>query len=285
MSRDEGADGDEGVSRPGSRGVPDGVGRVLVAIPTYDEATTLPATVGRLRAAVPQADVLVVDDASPDGTGEVADALAGEDSAVHVLHRPGKEGLGAAYVAGFRWALAAGYDVVVEMDADGSHQPEELSRLLGALAGPTRPDLVLGSRWMAGGRVLDWPWHRMVLSRAGNTYTRVALGLPLRDATGGFRAYRAGTLAGLPLGEVASHGYCFQVDMAWRVHRAGGTVCEVPITFVERTEGRSKMSNRIVGEALVRVTVWGLRHRWGQVWRGLSTGVRGRRRVGSDPVR
>ncbi len=253
------------------------MGRLLVVIPTYDEATTVPVTVARLRTTVPRADVLVVDDASPDGTGEVADGLAAADPAVHVLHRTAKEGLGAAYVAGFRWALKAGYDVVVEMDADGSHRAEDLPRLLAALAEPSRPALVLGSRWIAGGRVLDWPWHRMVLSRAGNTYTRIALGLPLADATGGFRAYRAEVLAGLPLGEVASHGYCFQVDMAWRLHQAGGPIREVPITFVERTEGRSKMSNRIVAEALVRVTVWGVGHRWGQVRRALGGTARRRR--------
>jgi len=245
-------------------------GRVLVVIPTYDEAMTLPGIVGRLRAAVQVADVLVVDDASPDGTGRIADGLAAADGAVHVLHRPGKQGLGVAYVAGFRWALDRGYDVVVEMDADGSHQPEELPLLLEAFSGPGAPDLVLGSRWVPGGRVEQWPWHRALLSRGGNTYTRLALGLPLADATGGFRAYRAGALAQMHLDDVASHGYCFQVDMAWRVHQAGGVIREVPIRFVERIEGRSKMSRRIVGEALMRVTVWGVQQRWSQV-RGVAT--------------
>lgn len=247
------------------RGVP---GRTVVVVPTYDEAATLPATLARLRAAVPEADVLVVDDASPDGTGRIADRAAGSDPGVHVLHRTGKLGLGSAYVAGFRWALDQGYDVVVEMDADGSHQPEELPRLLGALDAESSLSLVLGSRWVPGGRVVNWPRRREVLSRGGNTYTRVLLGLPLADATGGFRAYRATALRGLALEDVASQGYCFQVDMAWRVVRAGGTVLEVPICFVERTKGRSKMSRAIVVEALWRVTAWGVRRRLGQL-RGL----------------
>lgn len=236
--------------------------RVLVVVPTYQEAESLPGVVRRLRAAVPTADVLVVDDASPDGTGQLADAMAAADRAVHVLHRPGKEGLGVAYVAGFRWALERGYDVVVEMDADGSHLPEQLPDLLERVPDA---DLVIGSRWVPGGSVERWPWHRQALSRGGNTYTRLALGLPVADATAGFRAYRAGTLARMHLDEVSSHGYCFQVDMAWRTHLAGGTIREVPIRFVERVEGRSKMSRRIVGEALVNVTVWGAQHRWGQV--------------------
>ena len=246
--------------------------RVLVIIPTYDEAVTLPVTLRRLRCAVPDADALVVDDASPDGTGAIADGLARTDDAVHVLHRTGKQGLGSAYVAGFRWALDRGYDVVVEMDADGSHQPEELPRLLAALEAPVRgevpgvaPDLVIGSRWVPGGRVENWPRHRELLSRGGNTYTRLAIGLPLRDATAGFRAYRADVLRRIPLGEVASQGYCFQVDMDVRVHEAGGRIVEVPIRFVERTEGHSKMSRDIIAEALVRVTYWGLRRRVRQV--------------------
>lgn len=246
--------------------------RVLVIIPTYDEAVTLPVTLARLRSAVPDADALVVDDASPDGTGAIADGLARTDDAVHVLHRTGKQGLGSAYVAGFRWALDRGYAVVVEMDADGSHQPEELPRLLEALDSPVpgeapeeTPDLVIGSRWVPGGRVENWPRHRELLSRGGNTYTRLAIGLPLRDATAGFRAYRADVLRRIPLGEVASQGYCFQVDMDVRVHEAGGRIVEVPIRFVERTEGHSKMSRDIIAEALVRVTYWGVRRRVRQV--------------------
>ncbi|RYV50697.1 polyprenol monophosphomannose synthase [Pengzhenrongella frigida] len=229
--------------------------RTVVIIPTYNERDALPVTLARVRAAVPDADVLVVDDGSPDGTGQLADRAAADDAGVHVLHRASKLGLGQAYVAGFTWALARGYEVVVEMDADGSHRAEDLPRLLAALPDA---DLVLGSRWVPGGRVVNWPTHRQLLSRGGNTYTRLMLGFPLRDATGGFRAYRAPLLASLDLGAVASHGYCFQVDMAWRVLRAGGRVVEVPITFVEREQGTSKMSREIVVEALVRITSWGV---------------------------
>lgn len=236
---------------------------VLVVVPTYDERETLPGTVARLRGAVPEADVLVVDDGSPDGTGQVADRIAAADPRVAVLHRPGKQGLGTAYVAGFRLALERGYDVVVEMDADGSHQPEELPRLLDALDDDVA--LVIGSRWVPGGSVVHWPRRRALLSRAGNAFTRVVLGLDVRDATAGFRAYRADALRSVDLGAVASQGYCFQVDMAWRVAQSGGVVREVPIRFVERVEGRSKMSRAIVVEALVRVTGWGVAHRAQQI--------------------
>ncbi len=234
----------------------DDVGRVLVIVPTYDERDNLRPIAQRLFAAVPSADLLVVDDGSPDGTGELADELVREDPRAHVLHRAQKAGLGAAYTAGFRWARERGYDVVVEMDADGSHSPEQLPRLLTALGDA---DLVLGSRWVPGGQVVNWPASRELLSRGGNAYTRRVLGLPLQDATGGFRAYRRTVLDALPLGEVASHGYCFQVDLAWQTWRAGFRVVEVPITFVERVRGESKMSRAIVLEALCRVTWWGLR--------------------------
>jgi dolichol-phosphate mannosyltransferase len=238
------------------------LGRILVIIPTYNERENLPLIIARLRAAVPQAEILVADDNSPDGTGEVADRLAQDDPAIHVLHRAGKQGLGAAYLAGFAWALEHGYDVAVEMDADGSHQPEELPRLLDALR---NADLVLGSRWVPGGQVRNWPRSREILSRGGNTYTRLALGIPLRDATGGYRAFRRSALEALDLAGVESQGYCFQVDLAWRAVQAGLRVAEVPITFVEREIGDSKMSQRIVTEALWRVTVWGARHRAAQV--------------------
>ena len=237
-------------------------GRVLVAIPTYNEAPSVEKIVGRVRASVPAAHVLVIDDGSPDGTGEVADRLADIDDHVHVLHRTAKRGLGAAYVAGFRWALDRGYDAVVEMDADGSHQPEELPRLLAALDGA---DLVLGSRYVAGGRVENWPRRREILSRGGNIYTQLMLGVPLRDTTGGFRVFRATTLLRIDLDDVASQGYCFQVDLAWRAVLADLRVVEVPITFVEREEGTSKMNGAIVREALWRVTQWGVRHRLGQL--------------------
>jgi len=238
-----------------TEGGPGPQGRVLVVVPTYDERLNLEPVVERVRRAVPTADVLVVDDASPDGTGEIADGLAAEDRQVHVLHRVGKQGLGSAYLSGFGWGLQRGYDVLVEMDADGSHQPEQLPDLLAALEDA---DLVLGSRWVPGGSVVNWPRSRELLSRGGNTYVRVALGLGLRDATGGFRAFRRETLDKLDLDAVASQGYCFQVDLARRAVSQGLRVVEVPIEFVEREHGVSKMSGAIVREALWRVTVWGL---------------------------
>ena len=230
------------------------LGKPVVVIPTYNERENLPLIVERLRRAVPDADVLIVDDNSPDGTGILADGLAATDDSVHVLHRTSKAGLGAAYLAGFAEALRRGYGVVVEMDADGSHQPEQLPALLTALADA---DLVLGARWIPGGGAVNWPWHRELLSRGGNLYTRLMLRMPLHDATGGFRAFRASTLRGIDLDSVLSQGYCFQVDLAWRAVQRGYRVVEVPITFIERTAGQSKMSQRIVVEALWRVTVWG----------------------------
>ena len=237
---------------------PDSLGRVLVIILTYNEIENLRPIVERVRTSVPAAHILVADDNSPDGTGRLADELAAADDHVHVLHRLGKEGLGAAYLAGFAWGIEAGYDVLVEMDADGSHQPEQLPSLLAALADA---DLVLGSRWVKGGRVVNWPRSRELLSRAGNLWARIALGIKLRDATGGYRAFRRETLLGLGLNNVASAGYCFQVDLAWRGLKAGYRVVEVPIIFVERERGDSKMSRKIVVEALLLTTWWGLAHR------------------------
>jgi dolichol-phosphate mannosyltransferase len=234
------------------------VGRVLVIIPTYDERENIESIVSRLRTSVPEAEVLVADDASPDGTGEIADRLAAADDHVHVLHRTGKEGLGAAYVAGFRWGIEHGFDVLVEMDADGSHRPEELPRLLTALEDS---DLVIGSRWVRGGRVENWPKKREVLSRGANTYSRLLLGFGVHDSTGGFRAYRAATLSKIGIDDVMSQGYCFQVDLTLRTVRAGLRVTEVPITFVERTHGASKMSRDIMVEAFLRLTQWGLERR------------------------
>jgi dolichol-phosphate mannosyltransferase len=244
----------------------DPIGRVLVVIPTYNEALTIRAAVEGVRATVPDADLLVVDDGSPDGTGAIADALAASDGQVNVLHRPRKDGLGAAYVAGFEWGLDRGYGTLVEMDADGSHRPGELPALLSALV---HADLVLGSRYVPGGQVVNWPRRREVLSRGGNLYTRLALGVPLRDVTGGFRSYRASALRRLDLHTVSSQGYCFQVDLAWRAVRAGMRVVEVPITFVERVEGTSKMSGAIVREALWQVTRWGVERRVEQVRRAV----------------
>jgi len=233
--------------------------RVLVIVPTYNEADNLPIIVSAVQQHQPSVDVLVVDDNSPDGTGDIADRLAA-DPRVHVLHRPGKQGLGAAYLQGFAWGLARDYDVLVEMDADGSHDPAQLGDLLGAV--DAGADLVLGSRWVPGGRVLNWPRRRLLLSRGGNLYTRLALQLPLRDITGGYRAYRRSTIETIGLDDIASQGYCFQVDMVRRTAAAGMTVREVPITFVERIRGESKMSGGIVREALWRVTVWGVQQRW-----------------------
>ena len=245
-----------------------GHGRVVVVVPTYNERENLAWIVGRLRAATPQADVLVVDDGSPDGTGRLADELAAEDPQVTVLHRAEKAGLGAAYLHGFRVALERGYDVVGEMDADGSHQPEQLPSMLAAL---DHADLVIGSRWVKGGSVVNWPLHRKALSVGGNIYTRALLGMPVHDATAGYRAYRSSTLRTIGLRDVASEGYCFQVDLTRRAVARGLRVREVPITFVEREIGDSKMSGSIMRESLQRITVWGLQHRADQLRRASGT--------------
>jgi dolichol-phosphate mannosyltransferase len=244
------------------------LGRVVMVVPTYNEADNLEWIVGRLRAVQPTVDVLVVDDGSPDGTGEVADRLAGADSAVHVLHREEKAGLGAAYLAGFAWALAAGYDVIGEMDADGSHQPEQLGGLLAAL---DDADLVIGSRWVPGGSVVNWPLRRELLSRGGNLYVRLLLGIEVRDATAGFRLFRRSALEKIDLSSVQSTGYVFQTDLVTRCLRAGLVVREVPIEFVERVRGDSKMSGAVATESLRRITRWGLRERRDQVRRAVGS--------------
>ena len=243
--------------------------RVCICVPTYDEADNIRSIVARIRAAVPTADVLVLDDNSPDGTGQIADELAAADPQVHVLHRAGKEGLGPAYLAGFAWARERGYDAVVEIDADGSHLPEQLPALLAAAE---HADLVIGSRWVPGGSVRNWPAHRRALSVGANTYARLALGIPVRDSTAGFRVYRLAALASMDTHEVASQGYCFQVDLTLRALDRGLTVVEVPIDFVEREVGTSKMSDSIVREAAVRVGQWGLQRR-GRQLRGLGESV------------
>lgn len=225
----------------------------LVIIPTFNEAENLPGVLHRVRAA--GAEVLVVDDDSPDGTGVLADQLAVRDTGIHVLHRADKSGLGTAYREGFAWGLARNYDTLVELDGDGSHQPEQLGRLLDRI--PVA-DMVIGSRWVPGGAVVNWPPRRALLSRAGSLYARVALGLPFRDVTGGYRAYSTEALRRIDLGTVTSQGYCFQIDMLLHAHRAGLRIHEVPITFVEREFGVSKMSARIVREAVLNVTLWGL---------------------------
>ncbi len=234
-------------------------GRVLVIIPTYNERQNLPLIVKRVRASVPDAHILVADDNSPDDTGVLADAMAAADDQLHVLHRPGKQGLGAAYLDGFRWGIEHDFDVLVEMDADGSHQPEQLPLMLERVAAGA--DLAIGSRWVPGGSVVNWPRSRSVLSQGGNLYTRLALGIPIQDATAGYRAFRREALEKMQLTDVESQGYCFQVDLTWRAVQAGLRIDEVPITFVERAHGTSKMSRAIVLEALWRVTQWGARRR------------------------
>ncbi len=232
---------------------------VLVIIPTYNELSGLPKIVGRLRQVLPAADLLIVDDSSPDGTGELADQLASKDSAIVVLHRDAKQGLGRAYLAGFSLALDKGYQFIVEMDADGSHDPAELIQML-ELA-ENGADLVLGSRWVPGGSVANWPWIRRFISKSGNRYARWVLNSRIRDLTSGFRIYRAQTLRRISLDSVSSQGYCFQIELAWRAERRGMTVIEHPIRFVERVDGKSKMHAGIVAEALLKVTWWGISRR------------------------
>ena len=230
-------------------------GRTVIIMPTYNERQNLEIIAGRVRESVPEADLLVVDDNSPDGTGDLADKLAETDQHIQVMHRTEKAGLGRAYVAGFSWALERGYDVIVEMDADGSHRPEDLPSLLAALADA---DAVIGSRYVPGGTVVNWPKSREFLSRGANIYNRLMLGVSVKDATGGFRAYRAATLRKIDLNNIESAGYCFQIDMTLRVLQAGLKLIEVPITFVERERGKSKMSNAVIREAFFRVAQWGI---------------------------
>ena len=230
--------------------------KIVVCIPTYNERENLPLIIDRLCTANPDVNALVIDDGSPDGTGALADEMAASDSRIAVLHRTEKAGLGAAYRAGFARAIADGADAIVEMDADGSHAPEQLPALLAALPAA---DLVLGSRWVRGGAVRNWPLHREILSRGGNLYARLLLRVPIHDITGGYRVFRVNTLHSIDYANVASQGYVFQVDMAYRVLNAGMRVVEVPIVFVEREFGVSKMSQRIVREAMWQVTKWGLR--------------------------
>lgn len=230
-------------------------GRVVIVMPTYNERQNLEIIAGRIREAVPDADLLVVDDNSPDGTGDLADKLAERDARVQVMHRTEKAGLGRAYVAGFTWALDGGYDLIVEMDADGSHRPEDLP---GLLAASSAADAVIGSRYVPGGTVVNWPKSREFLSKGANIYNRIMLGVRVRDATGGFRVYRAETLRRIDLRGIQSAGYCFQIDMTLRVLQRGMSITEVPITFVERERGASKMSRTVIIEAFTRVARWGI---------------------------
>jgi dolichol-phosphate mannosyltransferase len=236
-----------------------------MVIPTFNEIENLAGVVARVRRSVPEVDILVVDDSSPDGTGDLADRLAAQDPHVRVLHRTSKEGLGAAYIEGFGVALDAGYDLIGEMDADGSHQPEQLPRLFAAIVDA---DLVIGSRWTPGGSVVNWPWHRRALSRGGNLYTRALLGIGIRDATAGFRLYRRRTLETVDLDRIQSLGYVFQVELVHRALQAGLRVVEVPIEFVERERGDSKMTPEVARESLARITRWGLAQRLRRPRRG-----------------
>ncbi|WP_265446495.1 polyprenol monophosphomannose synthase [Flexivirga meconopsidis] len=236
--------------------------KVLVLVPTYNERENLPLIIRRLRTNVPDADLLVLDDNSPDGTGQVADELAAADDRVNVLHRAGKEGLGKAYLAGFRWGLDRGYDALVEIDADGSHPPESLPVMLAAAADA---DVVIGSRWVPGGKIVNWPLHRKALSVGGNLYIKTLLGMPINDATAGYRVYRADALRAMSLDNVDSYGYCFQADLTWRAVRRDMRIVELPITFVEREIGQSKMNPDIARESLRNITRWGVRYRLGQL--------------------
>lgn len=242
----------------------EGLGRVVMVIPTYNESENIEWIVGRLRAAQPGVDVLIMDDNSPDGTGDIADRLAAADDAVSVVHRTQKAGLGAAYLHGFDVALAAGYDVIGEMDADGSHQPEQLHRLLDALR---TADLVIGSRYVPGGSVVNWPVQRLALSRGGNLYVRLLLGIKVKDATAGYRLFRRATLEKIDLGTVRSTGYVFQTDLAYRTLTQGLRLTEVPIEFIERERGDSKMSGQVARESLQLITRWGLAERRAQLRR------------------
>ncbi len=238
------------------------LGPGVMVVPTFNEAENIGPILARLRAAQPSLDVLVVDDESPDGTGRIADEMAAADAQIHVEHRTAKGGLGAAYLHGFDWALQRGYEIIGEMDADGSHQPEQLGRLLEVLPDA---DLVIGSRWVPGGSVVNWPLHRSALSRGGNLYVRLLLGISVRDATAGFRLFRRGTLEKIDLAQVRSTGYVFQTDLVTRTLQAGLTVREVPIEFIERERGESKMSGTVAAESLARITQWGISERRDQV--------------------
>jgi dolichol-phosphate mannosyltransferase len=231
---------------------------VVVIIPTYNEAENIETAVTSIREVSRAFHILIVDDSSPDGTGELADQIASTDAEISVLHHGVRAGLGAAYLAGFEWALSRNFEVLIEMDADGSHPAETLNALIDRLDSPTHADVVIGSRWVPGGGLVDWPITRRILSRSGNLYAQLALRMAVKDSTGGFRAYRAEVLRQIRLDDVESRGYCFQIDMTRRVLTRGFAIEEVPIIFSERTHGVSKMNSRIVLEAMLRVTQWGL---------------------------
>lgn len=238
--------------------IPESGAGALVIIPTYNERDNLPIILGKVTAAVPEAHILIMDDASPDGTGELADRLAAADSRISVVHREGKQGLGTAYLAGFAEGIARGYEFLIELDADGSHPPEKLPEMLGVIASDPEVGLVIGSRWTEGGKVVDWPKRREILSRGANTYARIMLGVDVHDVTAGYRVYRSVLIAGLDLTHIDSKGYCFQIDMTLRAVDAGTRIVEVPIMFKDRELGQSKMSGSIIIEAMRNVTMWGI---------------------------
>ncbi len=238
---------------------------VLVVLPTYDESANIDAVLRRVRTAVPAATVLVVDDGSPDGTADIAETVGKELGNIEIMRRHGKSGLGSAYRAGFRWGLERDFDACVEMDSDLSHEPEALPDLVAPLA--EGYEVVIGSRYVPGGEIPNWAWHRRLLSRGGNVYASLLLGLGVSDSTAGFRAYASSVLRRIDLDAVQADGYGFQIEMTYEAIRAGARVREVPIRFVDRVEGESKMSSHIVVEALVLVTWWGLQRAMGELRR------------------
>jgi len=229
--------------------------KILVMMPTYNEIETIETSVEKLFTYNPEVDLLIIDDNSPDGTGALANHLSTENSRIQVLHRSGKEGLGQAYIAGYRYGISHNYDMLVQMDADGSHRAEDLKHLIAAASSF---DLVIGSRWIPGGAVSNWPWYRQGISQAGNWYASKALGLNINDTTAGFRVYRSSLLQRIDLDQIRAQGYGFQVEMTLRSQQLGAEICEVPILFIERENGRSKMTLAIVLEAFVLATKWGI---------------------------
>lgn len=232
--------------------------RSLVIIPTFNELENLPVIVEKIFNNAPFASLLIVDDNSPDGTGELAEQIASADERVFVLHRKNKDGLGPAYIEGFRWGLDAGYEVLVEMDADGSHPASVLPALIDSVSSSGNADLAIGSRWVVGGSVVNWPQYREFISRGGSWYARTMLNLKVKDATAGFRAFNAKVLKTIDLSNIDSQGYCFQIDLTRRTQQAGFRIVEIPIEFRERELGVSKMSGAIVVEAMIQVTKWGI---------------------------
>ena len=242
-----------------------GVVRTLIVVPTYNEALNIERMLRTLRGTLPGVDVLVVDDGSPDGTADLVRQSAGQLGQIELLERQGKGGLGSAYRAGFAWGLERGYDAFVEIDADFSHDPASLPKLL--QAAEAGADVVIGSRYVKGGSIPDWPWHRHLLSWGGNRYAQMMLGLGVHDATAGFRVYKATALRAMDFTTVGADGYGFQIEMTMRAKFSGQTIKEVPIAFIDREHGESKMSGAIVSEALVLVTRWGFDRLRGKGWK------------------